>query len=263
MAKYKHIGYYNDYEDCTHIFGESPERILERVKAGFGSYHKVDNPEDDTKIDDSEFQPDSLFMQKTADNQYLVRYERGNHNTKDGWYIDIYQLDDEPEEECMEFMIQEYCPECKEVVTIPDTLKVHKCPNCGKAIAPCSICPMKEPAFAKQKNCQACPLAAQCKIVNDPGCQYGVMNSVGEMTSKFNSMSTDERMVGIKFVVVNADKQAIQLRMYYLYKENHIMITHNSFNGTGVMVSGEHITPAKVASAIAYITGIHTDEVYL
>lgn len=38
--------------------------------------------------------------------------------------------------------IEEYCPHCDTTVDLEDDFKVQKCPNCGKWIVPCSICPL-------------------------------------------------------------------------------------------------------------------------
>lgn len=34
----------------------------------------------------------------------------------------------------------EYCPYCDTEVELEATMGVHKCPNCGKALATCSLC---------------------------------------------------------------------------------------------------------------------------
>ena len=39
---------------------------------------------------------------------------------------------------------EEYCPHCDECVSLAGEFKVQKCPNCGKWIVPCSLCPMQD-----------------------------------------------------------------------------------------------------------------------
>lgn len=38
--------------------------------------------------------------------------------------------------------IEEYCPHCDTTVELEFDFKVQECPNCGKWIVPCSICPL-------------------------------------------------------------------------------------------------------------------------
>lgn len=39
---------------------------------------------------------------------------------------------------------EEWCPHCDEAVELEHELKVQKCPNCGKWIVPCSVCPLTD-----------------------------------------------------------------------------------------------------------------------
>jgi predicted RNA-binding Zn-ribbon protein involved in translation (DUF1610 family) len=39
--------------------------------------------------------------------------------------------------------IAEYCPHCEDEVMLENEFKVQVCPNCGKYIVPCSICPLE------------------------------------------------------------------------------------------------------------------------
>lgn len=55
--------------------------------------------------------------------------------------------------------VEEYCPHCDVVVDLEWDFKVQKCPNCGKWIVPCSICPLQ--------NCSKhCPLERHAVILN-------------------------------------------------------------------------------------------------
>lgn len=47
----------------------------------------------------------------------------------------------------------ELCPHCEEEVELPNTLGVHKCPNCGKYIVACSMCLACEESSEYCKNC--------------------------------------------------------------------------------------------------------------
>lgn len=54
---------------------------------------------------------------------------------------------------------EEWCPHCDECVDLEEDFKVQKCPNCGKWIVPCSICPLE--------NCSKhCPLERQAILLN-------------------------------------------------------------------------------------------------
>ena len=58
--------------------------------------------------------------------------------------------------------VYEYCPHCENEVMLTDEFKVQICPECGKAIVPCSICP-----FQPYKCSSNCPLEALCNQLNE------------------------------------------------------------------------------------------------
>jgi predicted RNA-binding Zn-ribbon protein involved in translation (DUF1610 family) len=85
--------------------------------------------------------------------------------------VDVYHLwhecscmdfeddeEDEVEEE-MEYLNQ-YCNHCDSMVHVDEVLMVQKCPECGKWIIPCSVCPM-------EKCSKHCPLERQANILNE------------------------------------------------------------------------------------------------
>lgn len=53
----------------------------------------------------------------------------------------------------------EWCPHCDEEVELDAELKVQKCPNCGKWIVACSMCPLKDCS-------EKCPLERMERILN-------------------------------------------------------------------------------------------------
>lgn len=57
----------------------------------------------------------------------------------------------------------EYCPHCETEVELSNEFKVQICPNCGKHIVSCNLCPL-----LAEGNCQGlCPLEKMAKILNN------------------------------------------------------------------------------------------------
>lgn len=56
--------------------------------------------------------------------------------------------------------IEEYCPHCDIYVYLEHDFKVQKCPNCGKRLVPCSICPLGQCS-------KHCPLERYAIILNE------------------------------------------------------------------------------------------------
>lgn len=54
---------------------------------------------------------------------------------------------------------EEICPHCDNAVELEHELKVQKCPNCGKWIVPCSVCPLEDCSTE-------CPLECFARILN-------------------------------------------------------------------------------------------------
>ena len=58
--------------------------------------------------------------------------------------------------------IDEYCPHCECEVELDNDFKVQICPNCGKHIVPCNLCPLLE-----ENRCHnICPLEMFAKKLN-------------------------------------------------------------------------------------------------
>ena len=159
---FRHIGYYNDYEDVKKLFGCTADYVVRTMLDGLGAFHSVTG-ESETDIDDHKFESDADKFVKTTNGNFLVRFERGSDNGE-GWFIDIYKLmevevedtsDQNDDEE-----VYEYCPYCEDEVKLDNEFKVQICPNCGHAIVPCSICPLD--------SCSAnCPLDVLCRQKNN------------------------------------------------------------------------------------------------
>lgn len=56
--------------------------------------------------------------------------------------------------------IEEWCPHCDTCVDLENEFKVQRCPNCGKRIVPCNICPLEQCA-------RPCPLSRLATMLNE------------------------------------------------------------------------------------------------
>lgn len=162
---FRHIGYYNDYDDVSKLFGRTANFVVQTMLDGLGTFHRVSG-ESETDIDDHKLESDAEKFVKTANGNYLVRFERGSENGE-GWFIDIYKLmeveveDTSDEDEIEDEEVYEYCPYCEGEVKLDNEFKVQTCPDCGHAIVPCSICPLESCC------CSNCPLDVLCRQKND------------------------------------------------------------------------------------------------
>lgn len=69
----------------------------------------------------------------------------------------VMDFEDDVEEKTERY--EEWCADCDHVVDIANEFRVQKCPNCGKWLVPCSICPLE--------NCSKhCPLERYAIILN-------------------------------------------------------------------------------------------------
>lgn len=55
----------------------------------------------------------------------------------------------------------EMCPHCENEVELPTKWQVHRCPVCGKAIAPCNLC------YSDYANCKDCWLSKEIDSINN------------------------------------------------------------------------------------------------
>ena len=205
---YRHIGYYNDYSDIKELYADSPDDIVNMMKNGFGSFHECEG-ERDTDIDEIET---GLDMGLTHDKEYIVKYQRGDDN--EGWRIDIYQHHTlEVVEDTNNENIYEYCPHCDTEVALTDELKVQSCPNCGKYIVPCNICPLLAKGICPNR----CPLSDLAKQMNKD--KYGTEMSISSFVSTFNSSTEKQWEKGFILTIFNDDNDIdIVLRVFYIKK---------------------------------------------
>lgn len=107
MLAYKPIGYYNDAEDIIDLFpnatlkGDEADMVVKYMQDGYGAFHTIDHPDLDGYISVNQAKEYRLVL--TADKKHAVSFSMGNltmlldHNDQHGYYIDIYELVDEPE----------------------------------------------------------------------------------------------------------------------------------------------------------------------
>lgn len=227
---YKHIGYYNDIDDCKTLFTETADSVVNSMKDNFGAFHSVDG-EEDTDVTWGD-EPDMHLFLKTSDEQYLVRYERGND--KEGWFIDIYELRNE-ENTPIDDSVEEYCGHCDTYVPLTNELKVQKCPNCGRAIVPCSICPMLEQDNYPLMKCGSCPLAKLCEDSNK---EYdGSMYTPEEFVKWLGTLSYEQLALGIDITIPknpndsNSCDEKLHLHYNAFYKTPIIFLRDIAQNG--------------------------------
>ena len=213
---YKHIGYYNDFIDCNHLFDKSADYVVAYMKAYLGSFHKVDFDEECTISEVSEEDKDVHFFEKTTDGVYYVRYEKGN-DKGEGWYIDIYKSVESDNK------VQEYCGYCEEYVLLDPELKVQKCPNCGKAIVPCgSLCPMLTDENSVNRNCACCPLSKLCDEMNEDIPSYkGKHLTLMETAFKFNTATLEEKKKGLHITVPKMEDNECDEEIFIHYNQDY------------------------------------------
>lgn len=108
MLVYKPVGYYNDAEDIIDLFpnsyfkGDEADIIYQYFKDGFGNFHSIDYPDDDSFITvrQASQEQGAIF---TSDGMHLVVFTKGSYDALrkgdycHGYYIDIYALEDAPD----------------------------------------------------------------------------------------------------------------------------------------------------------------------
>lgn len=229
MAKketFRHYGYFEG-EYAKKIYDKHADEILAIIN---------DNPEFhlqegniDTDIDNPSL--DCMFGYEMSTNEdYLVRYERGNSNDED-WFIDVYMrkfVDVVETSNITDDGVTEYCPHCDDEVYLENELKVQKCPGCGKFIVPCNICPL----LAKGICPTVCPLSSLAREMNLSTC--GEESSIAQFVSLFNTSTEKQWIKG--FILTNINKCDVidsELRVYYLKEYDTICFMDEGDSGYG------------------------------
>ena len=219
---FRHIGYYNDQEDIIMLFESSADVVISNMLGGFGHFYSTEGDED-SDIENPNDESDSHLFKKTTDEQYLVRYEKGNDNNKgDGWFIDIYKMTEVETENDKSDFVEEYCGHCEDYVLLQSELKVQRCPNCGKAIVPCgSLCPMLDEKYSAKQNCSSCPLSILCEELNNKKEYVGKHLTLMETAYIFNTASLVERSKGFYITVPKVDENEEDEEIYIHYNKDY------------------------------------------
>lgn len=225
---FRHIGYYNEYEDVKKLFGCTADHIVGTMLDGLGAFHRVTG-QSETDIDDHKFETDADKFVKTTNGNFLVRFERGSNNGE-GWYIDIYKLMEVEVEDTSDQNedngVYEYCPHCEEEVELNNEFKVQICPNCGHAIVPCNICPLDD-------CCSNCPLDALCRQKNNEiDEEAGIEVTLESFTELFDKQTRQHQDDGYTILIAETeDKEAQKLLFRYDYVHEIYILTNLTFNG--------------------------------
>lgn len=212
MAKketFRHYGYFEG-EYAKKIYDKHADEIIAIIN-GNPEFH-LQEGNIDTDIDNPAC--DCMFGYEMSTNEdYLIRYERGNSNDED-WFIDVFKrkiVDVIETPNNANDGVIEYCPHCDTEVTLTDEFKVQICPECGKYIVPCNLCPL----LVENKCRGNCPLDALARKMNEKN--YGIEMSVASFVSTFNSSTEKQWERGFILTIFNDDDSIdIVLRIFYI-----------------------------------------------
>lgn len=267
---YRHIGHYNDLEDCELLFDETPDFIVRYMEKGLGHFYQSEG-DAETDIETPFDEPDSSMFIKTTDGQYLVRYEKGADKqvckelADHGWFIDIYKLTEIDTDEINE-KVEEYCGHCDEYVYLENELKVQKCPSCGKAIVPCgSLCPMFDDKYSLLRNCSSCPLGVLCEEINSE--EYlGENLTLMETAYEFNSATIEEREKGIYVTLPKMEETDKVEKLYIHYNPQYgciVFFDHNAQNTIAVTIRSTTFDRLDLQKAMLKIFCCTRERVYV
>ena len=224
---FRHIGYYNDYEDVKNLFGRTATFVVQTMLDGLGAFHRVTG-ESETDIDDHKIESDADKFVKTENGNYLVRFERGSENGE-GWFIDIYKLMEVEVEDTGEDddnKVYEYCPHCENEVVLNNEFKVQVCPDCGHAIVPCSICPL-------ESCCSTCALDVLCRQKNNEiDGEAGIEVTLSSFIELFDKQIPSHQADGYTILIAETeDIKAQKLLFRYDFNYGIYILTNETHSG--------------------------------
>lgn len=268
---FRHIGYYNDQEDITMLFDKSADVVVDNMLGGYGHFYTAEG-EPESDIENPNDESDAYMFKQTTNRQYLVRYERGADKQvckelqDGGWYIDIYKLIEIEVDgaEDMNNKVEEYCGHCDQYVYLEDELKVQVCPNCGKAIVPCSICPMLDDKNYHLLHCSFCPLGKLCEEKNGEN-YVGEHLTLMETAYKFNTAESNERECGLYITIPKLDDGECDEEIYLHYNKEYecVMILDVTQYGLAYSIKKEKIDRLDLHKAITQMFGRCVEKVYV
>lgn len=115
MKLCKHIGYYNDPKDIIDLFPSADIKpdmgdiVFKYMKNGYGNFHHVNQSAELQPFDDFDDDLSGGTAVMTSDGKHLVNFSYGDWKAlakgsdEHGYYIDIWEVYDEPDKEENEF----------------------------------------------------------------------------------------------------------------------------------------------------------------
>ena len=251
---YRHIGYYEG-QDAKDMFCFDADSLVACMTAG--PFHSSDG-ECESDIENLDDEEDKCLFSMTMNKEHLVRYSRGgNRPDADGWYIDVYRLtevesddQDKPNQDDLLDMNEEYCEYCGDYVYLDPEFKVHTCPECGKYIVACNLCPF-QPEEAK---CATCPLAKQAEVQNE-AIFYSNPTTIPDFCQKYNDEQLSVRMQGFEVIVEVPDLGKIPYMLVYDSKYDHCKLFRRYAGGNSYTFAGPAINPPDMRLALRLVTG--------
>lgn len=252
---YRHIGYFEG-QDAMDMFCNHADSIVSCIEAG--PFHTSDG-ESETDIENLDDEHDQDLFYHTSDKQYLVRYTQGSRKPIEGWFIDVYRLMEveSDDQEAQDDLIEEYCEHCCEYVNLTPEFKVHTCPECGKSIVACNLCPY----LPEEAKCATCPLAKQAEIQNE--CKdAGVASTVQTFAQSFNKCDIKLREQGFEIVLEIPHVGMTTYTLIYDSKYDHCKLFRRYAGGNSYTFAGSGFGEKDLALALRLVSGtnitIHT-----
>lgn len=238
---YRHIGYYSD-EDALALSHQNADYIVAVMITQTRLFHATKG-ESESDIEDVNAESDRNQFEKTLNGDYLVRYQNGC-SRGEGWYIDIYKLTEI--DESFEDTTEEYCSECGSTITLPAEFKIHVCPECGKHLVPCNLCPLDE-----SRNCTKCPLSVLAEKLNEN--DECVETTIADFVKAFNNADNAIKQNG--FILTLPYKR----EFYFHYNEelyDMCILLDLDNGGKAYTFKGNTITPHQIELALLYLTDL-------
>lgn len=252
---YRHIGYFVG-QDAMDMFCDHADSIVSCIEAG--PFHASDG-ESEHDIENLDDEHDKDLFYYTSDKQFLVRYTQGSRKPIEGWFIDVYHLMEveSDDQEAQDGLIKEYCEHCGGYVHLTPEFKVHTCPDCGKSIVACSLCPY----IQEEAKCGTCPLAKQAEIQNECK-EAGVATTVQAFAQSFNNPIIEIRQRGFEIVVEVPHVGMTTYTLAYDSKYEHYKLFRRYAGGNSYTFAGSGFGEKDLALALSSVSGgnitIHT-----
>ena len=201
-----------------------------------------------------------MFGYEMSTNEdYLIRYERGNINDED-WFIDVFKrkiVDVVETPNNANDGVIEYCPHCDTEVTLMNEFKVQSCPNCGKKLVPCNICPL----LADGKCPNLCPLSELAMRMNK---QFGEERTIQSFVDIFNLSNMKELERGYIINVLLNNVIDWQIRLFFNKELDTLFLINNRHSGFAITFKSiEKMTLDDMTIALEQFCGYIPNKLYI